>query len=85
MSPGHVGEPLSDIIGSPFKRHRSSMAGLGSGIFGPIGSNTNDSFPAAEAVDSLLEKQKSGEEDQHHAVPTPEVKLEAKIDSDEEL
>ena len=85
MSPGHVGEPLSDIIGSPFKRHRSSMAGLGSGIFGPIGSNTNDSFPAAEAVDSLLEKQKSGEEELQHAVPTPEVKLEAKIDSDEEL
>ncbi|TKA64743.1 hypothetical protein B0A55_10168 [Friedmanniomyces simplex] len=87
MSPGHVGEPLSDTIGSPFKRHRSSMPGLNSGIFGPIGSNTNEVFPPSQTVDSLLkdEGEAEAEEQQHLASSTQEVKVEAKMEPDEEL
>ena len=37
---------LSEAIGSPFKRQRSSIQGLDeASIIGPIGSNTNDVFP----------------------------------------
>ena len=67
-----------DIIGSPFKRQRASMAGLDSGILGPIGSNTNDVFPMSALA--------AGQKDDHTpAVSTPEVKLDARVESDEEL
>ena len=72
----HGGTP--EIIGSPFKRHRASMPGLDSGILGAIGSNTNDVFPASALA--------SGHKDDHTpAASTPEVKLDATVESDEEL
>ena len=67
-----------EIIGSPFKRHRASMPGLDGGIMGVIGSNTNDVFPISAIA--------AGHKDDHTpAASTPEVKLDAKLESDEEL
>jgi hypothetical protein len=71
------GEP-PEIVGSPFKRHRASIQDIGGSIMGPIGSNTNDVFPP-----SVLAAGHS-----NNGTPpasTPEVKLEAKADSEEEL
>ena len=76
MSPVHGDTP--EVVGSPFKRHRASMPGLNSGILGPIGSNTNDVFPPSTLAPGP-------KDDQTRASSTPEVKLEAKVESDEEL
>ncbi|KAK3705476.1 hypothetical protein LTR37_013293 [Vermiconidia calcicola] len=78
MSPRHNSEP-SETIGSPFKRQRASMAGLDSGIMGPIGSNTNDVFPTSLSAAS------QSNESQPQAATTSEVKVESKTESDEEL
>lgn len=67
-----------EIVGSPFKRHRASMAGLDGSILGPIGSNSNDVYPPS----TLSAEPK---DDQQRASSTPEVKLEVKAESDEEL
>lgn len=67
-----------EVIGSPFKRHRASMAGIDSGIMGAIGSNTNDVFPLSALA--------GGSKDDHTpAASTPEVKVDARVESDEEL
>lgn len=73
------GEPIA----SPFKRQRSSMPGLASNIFAPLGSHAGDSFSSAPTSGALEAKQI---EEQQRAQSTPEVKLDAaKADSDEEL
>ena len=79
MSP-MPGEP-PETVGSPFKRHRSSVpGGLNSGIFAPLGSNTNDAFlPSTSAADF------KPPDEQQRAASTPEVKVKVKAESDEEL
>lgn len=76
MSP-MPGEP-PEIVGSPFKRHRASIQDISGTIMGPIGSNTNDVFPP-----SVLAGGHSNNDTPSSTAP--EVKLEAKADSDEEL
>ncbi|KAI7221170.1 hypothetical protein KC333_g1954 [Hortaea werneckii] len=73
-------EGLLDTIGSPFKKHRASMPGLGSGTFAPLGSTGPDApfAPGPEAPDA-----KKAEE-QHRAASTPEVKRNATAESDNE-
>ena len=36
-----------EVVGSPFKRHRASIQDISGSMLGPIGSNTNDFFPAS--------------------------------------
>ena len=67
-----------EAIGSPFKRHRASMPGLDSSILGPIGSNSNDTYPPSTLA-------ATANDEQRRASSTPEVKLEVKAESDEEL
>ena len=67
-----------ELIGSPFKRHRASIQDISTSIMGPIGSNTNDVFPPAVLA--------AGHSNSDTPAPTaPELKLDAKADSDEEL
>lgn len=81
MSP-NISADTSELIGSPFKRARSSVSDLGTKMFGPLGSNTNDAFPPTT---SGLEAAKATGE-QHGTVSTPDVKVEAaNMESDEEL
>ena len=76
MSP--MPSDLPETVGSPFKRHRASVQGLDSGIMGPLGSNTNDVFPppTSEASQGNSQQQTPSAE---------EVKMETKVESDEEL
>jgi len=80
MSP-KIPADTSELIGSPFKRARSSVSDLNTKIFGPLGSNTNDAFPPTT---SGVEATQAREE-QQTAVSTSEVKVEVKMESDEEL
>lgn len=78
----------ADIIGSPFKRHRASVPGLGNDMLGALASSTSDSYP----VSALAAGHK---DDSFHAGSTPEpssmpeTKIDNnnnhKADSDEEL
>ncbi|KAK4547757.1 hypothetical protein LTR36_000715 [Oleoguttula mirabilis] len=79
LSPMH-GDDVVDTVASPFKRHRSSMPGLNSNIFGVLGSNTNDMFSPSTATSTPKK-----EEEPHLAASTPDAKAEGKADSDEEL
>ena len=56
------------------------MPGLDNGFFGVLGSNTNDAFPASTPTSAIKQKV-----EQQHTAFTPEAKLEAKAESDEEL
>ena len=69
-----------DTIGSPFKKHRASMPGLGSGTFAPLGSTGPDApfAPGSEATETTKA------EEQHRAASTPEVKRNATTESDNE-
>ncbi|KAK3648078.1 hypothetical protein LTR56_007778 [Elasticomyces elasticus] len=82
LSPAHVGDSLSDTIGSPYKRHRSSMQGL-SGVFAPLGSHSDGVFPAPALEPSL----KKEDQPPPHTESALGVKAadEAKMESDEEL
>ena len=81
-----------EVVGSPFKRHRASIQDISGSMMGPLGSNTNDFFPASVlgagpsnngTPPSILG---AGPSDSGTpASSAPEVKLEAKADSDEEL
>lgn len=73
-----LGNDPPETIGSPFKRHRASMAGLGNDIMGPVGSSSGDAYSLSSLTDGpKLES--------HGGVSTPEVKPRARDDSDEEL
>lgn len=71
QSPMHGDVP--ETVGSPFKRHRASMQGLGAGMMiPPLESNgASDEFLPASAL-------APGHSDE-------KVKVEPKVDSDEEL
>ncbi|KAF2488055.1 hypothetical protein BDY17DRAFT_244361 [Neohortaea acidophila] len=73
-----LGNEPPETIGSPFKRHRASMAGLGNDIMGPVGSSAGDAFSLSSLADGPKVEPLDG-------VSTLEVKPHAKADSDEEL
>jgi hypothetical protein len=84
-----------EIVGSPFKRHRASIQDIGGSILAPIGSHsTNDFFPPSSLaaghssngtppVSATASQAQTPSASQSQ--PAPDVKLEAKMDSDEEL
>lgn len=73
-----LGNEPPETIGSPFKRHRASMAGLGNDIMGPVGSSAGDAYSLSSLADGPKVEPVDG-------VSTLEVKPHAKADSDEEL
>lgn len=68
----------ADVIGSPFKRHRASVPGIGNDIMGALAAGTTDDYSS-----SMLAA--GHKDDSLYAASTPETKVDAKRDSDEEL
>ncbi|KAK4493873.1 hypothetical protein PRZ48_015058 [Zasmidium cellare] len=91
LSPAQIDS--GDVVSSPFKRHRSSMPGLASGV---LGSNTNDAFLPSTSFSPNTIKQEDTSQ-QPRAFSTPDIKREEAAppqttttmtkqeDSDEEL
>ena len=73
-----VGEDATDAIASPYKRHRSSMSGLNSLVYGALESHVGDAFSLPPVAASLEENH------QPHVAPAPEVKADVKAMSDDE-
>lgn len=73
--------PESEIIGSPFKRARASLPGLESGMMGPLGSNTNDAFPATTFTSG---PQNGQQPTAAAAAPDPSSRAEVKMEEEDE-
>ncbi|KAF2767562.1 hypothetical protein EJ03DRAFT_145183 [Teratosphaeria nubilosa] len=82
LSPAHLLD-ANEAVASPFKRHRSSMPGINSNVFSPLGSHlaeaSSSAGPATETTKQV--------EQQQVATSTPEVNLQqlTTMEEDEEL
>ena len=73
-------DQATDAIGSPFKRHRASMPGISSAMFTPLDSQVGDALPAPASAAPNVKT-----EEGQPAASTSDVKLDVKVESDEEL